>query len=90
MLGVHEFFSAPVLAVMEVPRENISAYGVVSVIVVADVVGDAHPRDRVVQAAKDQKENTFEFSLALQNARHAERAAVHAYYDHVEKHSCSL
>src|SRR6476646_508956 len=29
LLDIHEFFSAPVLAVMEVPRENISAYGVV-------------------------------------------------------------
>jgi UTP--glucose-1-phosphate uridylyltransferase len=29
LLDVYEFFSAPVLAVMEVPRENISAYGVV-------------------------------------------------------------
>ncbi|MBK9168725.1 MAG: UTP--glucose-1-phosphate uridylyltransferase GalU [Bryobacterales bacterium] len=29
LLDVHEFFRAPVLAVMEVPRENISAYGVV-------------------------------------------------------------
>ena len=29
LLDVYEYFSAPVLAVMEVPRENISAYGVV-------------------------------------------------------------
>src|ERR1700685_1875575 len=29
LLDIHEFFSAPVLAVMEVPRESISAYGVV-------------------------------------------------------------
>ena len=29
LLDVYEFFSAPVLAVMEVPKENISAYGVV-------------------------------------------------------------
>jgi UTP--glucose-1-phosphate uridylyltransferase len=29
LLDIHEFFAAPVLAVMEVPRENISAYGVV-------------------------------------------------------------
>jgi UTP--glucose-1-phosphate uridylyltransferase len=29
LLDVHEFFAAPVLAVMEVPRDNISAYGVV-------------------------------------------------------------
>jgi UTP--glucose-1-phosphate uridylyltransferase len=27
LLDVHNFFCAPVLAVMEVPRENISAYG---------------------------------------------------------------
>jgi UTP--glucose-1-phosphate uridylyltransferase len=29
LLDIHDFFCAPVLAVMEVPRENISAYGVV-------------------------------------------------------------
>ena len=29
LLDIHEFYAAPVLAVMEVPRENISAYGVV-------------------------------------------------------------
>src|SRR4029078_13728428 len=29
LLDVYEFYSAPVLALMEVPRENISAYGVV-------------------------------------------------------------
>jgi len=29
LLDIHEFFGAPVLAVMEVPRENISAYGAI-------------------------------------------------------------
>src|SRR5437867_9789000 len=29
LLDIHEFFAAPVLAVMEVPRERLSAYGVV-------------------------------------------------------------
>ena len=29
LLDVYEFYAAPVLALMEVPRENISAYGVV-------------------------------------------------------------
>src|SRR5437764_3022538 len=29
LLDIYEFFSAPVLAVMEVPHENISSYGVV-------------------------------------------------------------
>ncbi|MBI1787980.1 MAG: UTP--glucose-1-phosphate uridylyltransferase GalU [Acidobacteria bacterium] len=29
LLDIYQFFAAPVLAVMEVPRENISAYGVV-------------------------------------------------------------
>ncbi|HTM47354.1 MAG TPA: UTP--glucose-1-phosphate uridylyltransferase GalU [Bryobacteraceae bacterium] len=29
LLDIHEFFTAPVLAVMEVPRENLSSYGVV-------------------------------------------------------------
>jgi len=29
LLDIHEFFTAPVLAVMEVPKENISHYGVV-------------------------------------------------------------
>jgi UTP--glucose-1-phosphate uridylyltransferase len=29
LLDIHEFFSAPVLAVMEVPKESISSYGVV-------------------------------------------------------------
>jgi UTP--glucose-1-phosphate uridylyltransferase len=29
LLDIHEFFAAPVLAVMEVPKENLSSYGVV-------------------------------------------------------------
>jgi len=43
LLEVHEFFSAPVLAVMEVPRENISAYGVVD----AEPISHNGRRDRV-------------------------------------------
>jgi len=42
LLDVHEFFSAPVLAVMEVPRENISAYGVVD----AEPISHNGRRDR--------------------------------------------
>src|SRR5438309_4777480 len=43
LLDVYEFFSAPVLAVMEVPRENISAYGVVD----AEPVNHNGRKDRV-------------------------------------------
>ncbi len=43
LLDVYEFFSAPVLAVMEVPRENISAYGVVD----AEPVAHNGSRDRL-------------------------------------------
>jgi UTP--glucose-1-phosphate uridylyltransferase len=43
LLDVHEFFSAPVLAVMEVPRESISAYGVVD----AEPVSHNGSKDRV-------------------------------------------
>jgi UTP--glucose-1-phosphate uridylyltransferase len=37
LLDIYEFYGAPVVALMEVPRENISAYGVVH----ADPVGDS-------------------------------------------------
>ncbi|MEO8098836.1 MAG: UTP--glucose-1-phosphate uridylyltransferase GalU [Acidobacteriota bacterium] len=37
MLDVYEFYGAPVVALMEVPRENISAYGVVD----AEPIGDS-------------------------------------------------
>ena len=43
LLDVYEFFCAPVLAVMEVPRENISAYGVVD----AEPVAHNGSKDRV-------------------------------------------
>jgi UTP--glucose-1-phosphate uridylyltransferase len=43
LLDVYEFFSAPVLAVMEVPRENISAYGVVD----AEPVAHNGSKDRL-------------------------------------------
>jgi UTP--glucose-1-phosphate uridylyltransferase len=43
LLDVYEFFSAPVLAVMEVPKEQISAYGVVD----AEPVTYNGSRDRV-------------------------------------------
>ncbi len=43
LLDIHEFFSAPVLAVMEVPPENISAYGVVD----AEPVSHNGRKDRV-------------------------------------------
>jgi UTP--glucose-1-phosphate uridylyltransferase len=43
LLDVHEFFCSPVLAVMEVPRENISAYGVVD----AEPVSHNGSKDRV-------------------------------------------
>jgi len=45
-------------------------------------------RDREYQGAKERKENTFEFSLALENARAAERAAVDAYDGHIRQHRC--
>jgi UTP--glucose-1-phosphate uridylyltransferase len=43
LLDVHDFFCAPVLAVMEVPRETISAYGVVD----AEPVSHNGKKDRV-------------------------------------------
>ncbi|HEY1338004.1 MAG TPA: UTP--glucose-1-phosphate uridylyltransferase GalU [Bryobacteraceae bacterium] len=43
LLDVHEFFCAPVLAVMEVPRENISAYGAID----AEPVAHNGSNDRV-------------------------------------------
>ncbi len=43
LLDVYEFYGAPVLALMEVPRENISAYGVVD----AEPVAHNGGRDRL-------------------------------------------
>ena len=43
LLDVYEFYGAPVLALMEVPRESISAYGVVD----AEPVGHIGGRDRM-------------------------------------------
>src|SRR5579859_6809707 len=43
LLDIHEFFCSPVLAVMEVPREKISAYGVVD----AEPVSHNGSKDRV-------------------------------------------
>src|SRR3984885_6903651 len=43
LLDIYEFFSAPVLAVMEVPKEMISAYGVVD----AEPISHNGSRDRV-------------------------------------------
>ena len=43
LLDVYEFYSAPVVALMEVPRENISAYGVVD----AEPVAHAGGRNRL-------------------------------------------
>ena len=43
LLDVYEFYGAPVLALMEVPKENISAYGVVD----AEPVGHHGGRDRL-------------------------------------------
>lgn len=43
LLDVHSFFCAPVLAVMEVPRENISAYGAID----AEPISHNGSRDRV-------------------------------------------
>jgi UTP--glucose-1-phosphate uridylyltransferase len=43
LLDVYEFFGAPVLAVMEVPREQISAYGVVD----AEAISHNGSKDRV-------------------------------------------
>src|SRR5262252_3590254 len=39
MLDVYEFYGAPVVALMEVPRENISAYGVVDAELIQDSNG---------------------------------------------------
>jgi hypothetical protein len=58
----------------------------------AHAVGQAvlslNARSRGYQDARERKENTFQFSLALENARAAEHAAVHAYHDHIKKHGC--
>ena len=43
LLDIYNFFSAPVLAVMEVPRENISAYGCID----AEPVSHNNTNDRV-------------------------------------------
>jgi UTP--glucose-1-phosphate uridylyltransferase len=43
LLDIYEFFAAPVLAVMEVPKENISAYGVVD----AEAISHNGSKDRV-------------------------------------------
>ena len=43
LLDVYEFYGAPVVALMEVPRENISAYGVVD----AEPVAHNGGRDRL-------------------------------------------
>ncbi len=43
LLDVYEFYGAPVLALMEVPKENISAYGVVD----AEPIGHNGGRDRL-------------------------------------------
>jgi len=43
LLDIYDFFCSPVVAVMEVPRENISAYGVVD----AEVVAHNGSKDRV-------------------------------------------
>src|SRR5207302_4163157 len=43
LLDIHEFFAAPVLAVMEVPKESLSSYGVVD----ADPVAYNGPKDRL-------------------------------------------
>src|SRR4051812_33903083 len=43
LLDIYEFFSAPVLAVMEVPKEQISAYGVVD----AEPISHNGSKDRV-------------------------------------------
>jgi len=57
LLDVYDFFCAPVLAVMEVPGENISAYGVVD----AEPVSHNGSRDRVYRI-RDlvEKPNTSE------------------------------
>ena len=43
LLDIHEFFAAPVLAVMEVPKESLSSYGVVD----AEPVAHNGPKDRL-------------------------------------------
>jgi UTP--glucose-1-phosphate uridylyltransferase len=43
LLDIHEFFAAPVLAVMEVPRESLSSYGVVD----AEPIAHKGSKDRL-------------------------------------------
>jgi len=51
-------------------------------------VTSVYARRREYLGAKDRKEEPFKLSAALQSARDAERAAEHAYSEHVETHNC--
>jgi hypothetical protein len=54
----------------------------------ARAVSAVYAHCREYKAARGRKENTLEFSLALQNVLDVERTIVHAYDDHVKKHGC--
>jgi len=64
LLDVYEFYGAPVVALMEVPRENISAYGVVD----AEPVAHAGGRDRLYRIrnlVEKPKVNDAQSNLAI-------------------------
>ena len=64
LIDVYEFYGAPVVALMEVPKENISAYGVVD----AEPVGHAGGRDRLYRVrnmVEKPKANEAPSNLAI-------------------------
>jgi UTP--glucose-1-phosphate uridylyltransferase len=64
LLDVYEFYSAPVVALMEVPKENISAYGVVDAEPVAHLGG--HGRlYRIRNMVEKPKANEAPSNLAI-------------------------
>ena len=64
LIDVYEFYGAPVVALMEVPKENISAYGVVD----AEPAGHAGGRDRLYRVrnmVEKPKANEAPSNLAI-------------------------
>jgi len=56
----------------------------------ARTVSDVYARSREYNDARGRNENIVQITLVLQAARNVERAAVHAYDDHIKKHGCKL
>ena len=55
---------------------------------VAQAVLNLNACSREYQDARDRKENPEQISIALTSAREAERAAIHAYDEHIKVHGC--